>query len=187
MPIAKKPTKAQLQKKLASEAATLGLTGKARSGYINGVLRRLFPAVRAKKKLVARQANPARKKNTMARAKSKKGLMGGARTPAKRKKNPVGAPNKQTMIEHAMALFKRFRLDDPQHVDDVKYKTPEVGMVIGDCDGILYTTVRNGKTERYKHEFKKSARPLLVSSWDGKQILIVGGSYNFTQDGITDM
>lgn len=166
--------KVQMEKKLSAEADKLGLVGKAKSGYVYGVLRRLFPVMRAKKKLVARQANPAPKKKAVARKKP-------------RVKNPVEPANRQTQIEHAMALFKRFRLDDPQHIDDVAFTTPTVGMVIGDCDGILYTTKRNGKVERYKHDFKKSARPLLVASWDGKQVLLVGGNYNFTQDGITDI
>jgi len=166
-----KLTRAQMQKKLDAEATKLRLTGAAKSGYISGILSRLYPAARPKKALISRQANPVRK----------------AKKKVVRRKNPVDKANRQTQIEHAMALFKRFRLDDPQHVDDVKFSTPEVGMVIGDCDGILYTTVRNGKTERYQHDFKKSARPLLVASWDGKQVLLVGGNYNFTQDGITDI
>lgn len=182
MTVKKKTTKVQMEKKLSGEADKLGLVGKAKNGYVYGVLRRLFPAVRAKKKLVSRQANPARKKNTVAK---KKRIVSAPRKA--RRKNPVDAANKQTQIEHAMALFKRFRLDDPQHIDDVAFTTPTVGMVIGDCDGILYTTKRNGKVERYKHDFKKSARPLLVASWDGKQVLLVGGNYNFTQDGITDI
>lgn len=185
MPV--KTTKLQLEKKLTAEANKLGLVGKAKSGYIDGVLRRVFPAVRAKKKLVARQANPRAKAKHKPAARKATRKVTAPRKARAVKKNPVTEANQQTMIEHAMALFQRFRLDDPKHIDDVVYKTPEVAMTIGFCDGILYTTKRNGKVERYKHEFKKSARPILASSWDGKQLVIIGGSYNFTQDGITDM
>lgn len=107
--------------------------------------------------------------------------------PAKpRKKNPVTPANKQTQIECAMKLFKRFRLDDPQFVDELKVLFPEVAMTIGTCDGVLYTTKRNGKVEHYVHEFAQKSKPILAASWDGKQLLILGGRYDFTQDGITD-
>ncbi len=64
-------------------------------------------------------------------------------------------------------------------------------MVIGKCDGILYTTVRDGKEESYIHEFgrrdgQKGAnprRPVLAISSDGKQAFILAGGYKFTERG----
>lgn len=61
-----------------------------------------------------------------------------------------------------------------------------VGMVIGELDAVCYTTVRDGETESYKHEFRKKSRPMLVSSADGKNLYIVGGSYHFGARGIVD-
>jgi hypothetical protein len=61
-----------------------------------------------------------------------------------------------------------------------------VAFKIGDCDGILYTTVRDGVTESYIHKFKKKSRPVLASSFDGKQLLILAGGYEFTERGIVD-
>lgn len=51
---------------------------------------------------------------------------------------------------------------------------------------MLYTTVRDGKKERYIHNFKKSARPNLVASHDGAKIALIGGNYRFTDRGIVD-
>ena len=63
---------------------------------------------------------------------------------------------------------------------------PKVAAVIGECDGVLYTTVRDGVKERYIHEFRKGDKPLLCVSPDGRQILLVGGAYRFTEAGIVD-
>jgi len=71
-------------------------------------------------------------------------------------------------------------------VETLKISIPEVALKIGQCDGVLYTTVRDGKTEKYIHKFKARSRPLLVTSFDGKQLLMVGGSFRFTERGIVD-
>lgn len=65
-------------------------------------------------------------------------------------------------------------------------KWPEVAFKVGDVDAILYTTKRDGKTEHYIHEFKKSSRPTLISEYDGSKIAVVGGRYRFTEAGIID-
>lgn len=160
-------TRAQLEKKLVKEADKLKLSPQKRFGYIYGTLNKQFPIKR--------------KKNPVVKAKSK--IVARA---AKRRKNPVVPATRQTQIEHAMKLYKRFRLDDPEFVDEVDHPHVEVAMVIGECDGVLYTTIRNGRKEEYIHEFAKKSKPLLVASWDGKQVLLVGGKYNFTEQGITD-
>jgi len=75
---------------------------------------------------------------------------------------------------------------EPEFIDKVKITPVDVGLKIGKCDGVLYTTVRDGVTEKYIHEFKKAARPVLVASFDGKQLLLIGGSFDFTDRGIVD-
>jgi hypothetical protein len=89
-------------------------------------------------------------------------------------------------VKRAIALFKDFRGNNPDYVDDVEIPEYDTAMVIGQLDGIMYTTVRDGKKESYIHKFKASARPLLASSFDGKQLIIIGGHYNFTDRGIVD-
>ena len=68
----------------------------------------------------------------------------------------------------------------------MKLPVPKTGLVIGELDGVLYTNVRDGKTEKYKHDFKKSSRPHLIASNDGKSLHILGGEYEFTERGIED-
>jgi len=68
----------------------------------------------------------------------------------------------------------------------MKLPLPKAGLVIGELDGVLYTTQRDGKTEKYIHEFKKRSRPLLISSNDGTSLHILGGRYGMTERGIVD-
>ncbi len=83
-------------------------------------------------------------------------------------------------------MFKDFRGDEPEDAQKVRLRNPKVGLVIGEMDGVVYTTVRDGKQEKYIHEFKKKSRPLLVSSHDGDSLHIIGGEYEFTERGIED-
>jgi hypothetical protein len=89
-------------------------------------------------------------------------------------------------VKKAAKLFEEFTGHIAEYVDQYKIKPTKVGLKIGECDGILYTTVRDNKKESYIHKFKKNARPLLVSSFDGQQLIILGGDYDFTNRGIVD-
>ncbi|MGH8744389.1 MAG: hypothetical protein ACREUY_08950, partial [Burkholderiales bacterium] len=64
-------------------------------------------------------------------------------------------------------------------------KIPDAVAVIGECDGIMYSTVRDGELEKYIHQFKKKSRPLFCVSPDRK-IWLIGGEYTFTERGIVD-
>jgi hypothetical protein len=60
----------------------------------------------------------------------------------------------------------------------------EVAFQIGTLDGVLYTPEDD---QQYIHKFeKKRSRPLLLVSSDGKNLIIVGGRYQFTSHGIED-
>jgi hypothetical protein len=83
-------------------------------------------------------------------------------------------------------LYKEFSGHVANESVTVKLPVPKTGLVIGELDGILYTTVRDGKTEKYQHDFKKSSRPHLISSSDGESLHILGGEYEFTERGIED-
>jgi hypothetical protein len=90
-------------------------------------------------------------------------------------------------VDRAADLYERFTGHDPRELGTVSVpELPRVAAVVGECDGVLYTTVRDGKTERYIHEFAARDRPLLCVSPDGRQILLVGGRYRFTEAGIVD-
>lgn len=91
-------------------------------------------------------------------------------------------------IEAASDLRERFTGHDSKPPRSINVPPiPAAVAVIGDCDGILYTTVRDGRTERYIHEFALKDRPKLCVTPDGRQILLVGGRYVFTERGIVDL
>jgi hypothetical protein len=102
-----------------------------------------------------------------------------------RESNPV-PPSKRVKLRMAAKLFEDFTGHDANEVIDLKVNAIDVGIPFGVCDGILYTTVRDGKTEKYIHNFKKSSRPTLIANYDGKKLAIVGGNFRFTERGIED-
>jgi len=118
------------------------------------------------------------------------------RREAKRKQNPCGCaerkpnpvpPSRRVQIQNASKLYSDFTGHDAtEQIEVDKPETPDVMLVVGDVDGVMYTTVRDGVTEKYVHTFKKSCRPLLAVSSDGTQLHMLGGSYDFTERGIVD-
>lgn len=89
--------------------------------------------------------------------------------------------------EDAVQLYESFSGHEAEPIGKVTFPdNPKIGLAIGRLMGVAYETVRDGKTERYFHRFKKSSQPLLVSSSDGNQLFVIGGSYNFTERGIVD-
>ena len=90
-------------------------------------------------------------------------------------------------IRDAISLFENFTGHEAKWVERiVKPKFPSVALRVGKCIGVMYETTRDGKKERYIHEFKKGAAPDLIASFDGKRIFLLGGNYHFTDAGITD-
>lgn len=90
-------------------------------------------------------------------------------------------------VRRAARLYTDFTGHDDVQVDRVAIPgAPKVALAIGQVDGIMYTTVRDGETEKYIHKFAKRSRPLLTATPDGKQLYLIGGSYNFTDRGIVD-
>jgi len=108
--------------------------------------------------------------------------------------NPVPASSRagasrrvRDEIEQAADLYERFSGHDPEAIGRVTVpRLPRVGVAIGEVDGILYSTIRDGKLEKYIHKFHKRDRPLFVVSPDGKQLFLIGGNYSFTERGIVD-
>jgi len=83
-------------------------------------------------------------------------------------------------------LLEDFSGHAPTEVLRVRENSPTVGLVVGELDGVLYSTVRDGVAEKYIHRFRKNSRPLLAASSDGKNLRIVGGRFEFTEAGIED-
>lgn len=130
---------------------------------------------------------PSNQRRVRTRKKSRRvsRVSGTAATPmsAKRKLNPsIRDPE----LQQAGKLLQEFSGHEPTEVLRVSERPMRKGLVIGQLDGVLYTTVRDGKTERYIHKFRKQSRPLLTARADGKQLGIVGGRFQMTEAGIED-
>ena len=84
----------------------------------------------------------------------------------------------------AQQLFRRFFGRDPDRDEIVEVATqePEVCLVIGELDGVIYRTEQS--KEPLIHRFKKSDRPLFLVSFDGRQIYVLKGAYRFTERGL---
>ncbi len=106
-------------------------------------------------------------------------------TGGRAKPNPV-PPSSKARIKEAAQRYEDFTGHRPERVDVLEVPDIDTAFGIGDCHGVLYSCVRDGKNEHYIHKFKKSARPLLASSFDGQALLLLGGGYRFTERGIVD-
>lgn len=101
----------------------------------------------------------------------------------------AGTPRKtRNETEKAADLYERFTGHDAEIAGTVIVPDlPSTVAVIGPCDAVLYTTVRDGVEEKYIHKFRAADKPLLCVSPNGRQILLVGGRYVFTERGIVDL
>lgn len=90
-------------------------------------------------------------------------------------------------IRKAANLYERFTGHEATEGDRVNVKPlPKVGVAIGEMDGVLYTTIRDGRVEKYIHKFHANDKPEFVVSPDGRGLWMVGGCYDFTERGIVD-
>lgn len=92
----------------------------------------------------------------------------------------------EARIEQAAQLYEDFTGHQADQVDIAKIPNYDTALCIGECLGIMYETVRDGVRERYQHDFRKKSRPQLCITHDGRQILLIGGSYLFKDSGIND-
>ena len=91
-------------------------------------------------------------------------------------------------VRAAGRLYERFTAHDPEIFGTMEFPNldGETVAVIGECDGVHYSTVRDGKAERYIHEFEDADKPLLCVTSNGRQLILLGGNYRFTERGIVD-
>ncbi len=93
---------------------------------------------------------------------------------------------KRAKLQKAARLYEDFTGDAPQYIERVYVDVPQVVLLVGELDAVLYSCHRDGKLEHYRHTFKKSSRPLLVTNETGSALFVVGGRYSFTEKGIED-
>lgn len=108
----------------------------------------------------------------------------------KRKKaiasNPVPPSSRLRERENAAKLYEDFTGHDADEFIEINQPDYKTGLAFGRLKGVIYSTVRDGETEEYIHEFKPRSQPILGASHDGKQLLVSGGRYQFTDRGIID-
>jgi len=100
------------------------------------------------------------------------------------KKNPRAVPD-QAALSKATALYEGFTGKAPRKVHQLNIPPlPKAALAIGKIFGIMYSVDATG--ERFHHEFKSKAQPLLVVSPDGHQVYLHGGAFTFTKRGFVD-
>ena len=95
--------------------------------------------------------------------------------------------SRRAALKRAATLYSDFsghEADESEMVE--KPIVPDVLTVIGELEGVIYSTVRDSEHERYSHRFKRSSRPLLCVSPEGEQLFLIGGKFLFTDRGIVD-
>lgn len=124
----------------------------------------------------------ARRKNPVRDLKMTPAELKAIRTAVNRQLGGKGAE-----IRKAGALYSEFTGHEELNISKVRVPSmPRTLVEIGQIDGVLYTTVRDGIKESYIHKFKASSRPLFAVSPDGKQLFMIGGSFTFGDRGIVD-
>lgn len=89
-------------------------------------------------------------------------------------------------VKKARKLFKSFTGHSAEEMYVVDVPQHRVVVAVGHVEAIAYRTVRDGKRERYIHEFRPKSQPILAAAPDGSQLYLIGGSYRFTDAGIVD-
>jgi hypothetical protein len=93
-------------------------------------------------------------------------------------------PRNDAEIRAASKLFEDFAGKKATTVRAIELgKQPRTGLAFGELIEVGYKSFRDGRP--YRHTFwPTKSRPLLVATHDGKQVLLLGGAYTFTERGI---
>ena len=90
-------------------------------------------------------------------------------------------------MRRAAKLYESFRERTPQRIKKIGVNPPpRIAVDIGYVEYIGYRTTHGKKLTLYQHDFAPGSRPLLCVSPDGRQLLLIGGRYVFTERGIVD-
>ena len=102
------------------------------------------------------------------------------------RKNP-DSWDRRRRVDQAAQLYEDFSGHEAEDMGTFDTgPAPKIAVVVGELEAVIYNTVRDGVHERYIHKFKASARPMFATTPDGKQLLLLGGDYDFTERGIVD-
>lgn len=111
---------------------------------------------------------------------------------ARKRKNPSGYEKARDSylqtLDKAADRFETFT--GRPATKEKRFALPRVtsGFELGPLVAVTYEQDRGDGLTHYEHTFKKSSRPLLVSSSDGKVLSIVGGRYEIDPElGVVDV
>lgn len=111
-------------------------------------------------------------------------MSGGVPPSSKGRRSPARTVDQ---VEAAADLYERFTGHDATRATrQLVAPMPRALMLLGELDGVLYTAIRDGQTERYIHEFARQDRPILAAGPNGQGLYILGGRYRVTSLGIVD-
>lgn len=90
-------------------------------------------------------------------------------------------------VVRAASRYRRFSGHEAESLGKISVPAlPKAVACIGECDFIGYTAIRDGQEQKFIHKFAAKDKALLCVTPDGKQILLIGGNYTFTERGIVD-
>jgi hypothetical protein len=89
-------------------------------------------------------------------------------------------------ITKAIELYSSFREKKPNRIAKVGVTIPRVAAAIGYVEQLGYVTDHNGETVHYTHDFAPGSRPIFAVSANGRTLLLLGGRFQFTEQGIVD-
>lgn len=89
-------------------------------------------------------------------------------------------------VAQAVELYESFREKRPRKLKRLNVSVPRVVACMGHVEGIDYRTTHGKKVTLYHHDFAPGSRPLLCVSADGRQLLLLGGRYEWDGRGIVD-
>ena len=88
-------------------------------------------------------------------------------------------------LEQAATLYEAFTDQAPGAVRKLDVPDmPNAALAVGKVFGIMYSVDATG--ERFHHEFKPHAQPLLLVAPDGRNVYVHGGAFTFTSRGFVD-
>jgi hypothetical protein len=94
-----------------------------------------------------------------------------------------------TTLDRARRLFEGFfgRPPGGEEILTLDMREPVDAIVVGPISRIFYVSEGpTGLVEESGHTFKENCRPLLLVSYDGKQLYALRGRYEFTERGFVD-
>lgn len=93
----------------------------------------------------------------------------------------------EAKLREAVHLYEKFHGEEARFVTSIKPRRHDkILLQIGKLVGVMYQAKRDGVTKKFLHQFTGASQPILASSSDGKQLYVIGGNYDFTEDGIVD-